>query len=129
MAATIINTFTQARSLFSNTHFLILRGGHWVCCSETNVLSRVGRDGHRSRITSVMKEQVMWWGWRVRMEHVLHDEGAGTPTLELSCECEEGWRGDYWEGAQLHLHGLSSPSVSCLHLCMSIAELCRLSCV
>ena len=101
MAATIINTFTQARSLLSNTHAFILRGGHWVCCSETDVLSRVGREGHRSRITSVMKEQVMWWGWRVRMEHVLHEEGAGTPTLELSCECEEGWRGDYGEGAQL----------------------------
>ena len=27
--------------------------------------------------------------------------GAGNPTLELSCECEEGWRGDYGEGAQL----------------------------
>ena len=81
MAATIINTFTQARSLLSNTHAFILRGGHWVCCSETNVLSRVGRDGHRSRITSVMKEQVMWWGWRVRMEHVLHAGGQETQPL------------------------------------------------
>ena len=32
-----------------------------------------------------------------------HDRGTGTPTLELSCQCEEGWRGDYWEGAQLLL--------------------------
>lgn len=41
---------------------------------------------------------------------MLH-EGAGTPTLELSCECEEGWRGDSWEGAQLPLRG---PSLLCV---------------
>ena len=71
----------------------------------------------------------MWWGWRGEEGACAPWGRAGTPTLDLSSDCEEGWRGDYWEGAQLHLHGLSSPSVSCLHLCMSIAELCRLSCV
>lgn len=72
MAATIIVTFTQARSLLSNSCVVALRGGHWVCYSETNVLSRVGREGHRSRITGAMKEQVMWWGWR-------GEEGACAP--------------------------------------------------
>ena len=51
----------------------------------------------------------MWWGWRGEEGACAPWERAATPTLELSCECEEGWRGDYWEGAQLPLRGLSSP--------------------
>lgn len=112
------------RALLSNSCALILRGGHWVSCREVNVLSREGGEGHRSRTTGAMKGRAMWWGWR-------GEEGAcapwesGTPIPELRCEREEGWRGDYWEGALLPLHGPACPSVSCLQLCMSMAVLCR----
>lgn len=105
----MIVTFTQARPLLSNSCAFILRGGHWVSCREVNVLSREGREGHRSRMTGAMKGQVMWWGWRGE-EGACAPWGVGrNPTLELRCECEEGWRGDYWEGALLPLHGPPLP--------------------
>lgn len=49
-------------------------------------------------------------------------EGGQNPTPELSCECEEG-EGDSLGREPASPSVAPPPSVSCLHLCMSIAEL------
>lgn len=93
MAATIIVTFTQARSLLRNGHAFILRGWALSMLQRNECPLQGGKGGTQKQNHRCMKEQVMCWGWRGGVS-MCSMRGAGTPTVELSCECEEGWRGD-----------------------------------